>query len=290
MTEKNKKRTEKEKEEIKEKSQGNNTECCEFFSVEIPKDSNFEEPEKTDSKDKACYRASILFCGIKAASAEIADVKNYLKELKKTEDKNNVHIICLDERYIAGIRHIKSAVFHAKRAWSRGEQISKSFEMEVLLYAAGTRQCSEAGSLGFKRGRNRLYICVAVDSSERINDSKTAGTIISKVFNELSGLFSFDNSCKDPKNPYSLYAYDFFLEKLQNLHSFPDEDLNKTKKDASKGLGSEKSDEKFDEIFKKKTAALMKMFEISDDEIKIAGYSRLPELVAERVALLDVTK
>ena len=48
---------------------------------------------------------------------------------------------------------------HANRSFTRGSAISNSFEMEALLYAAGTRQCSAAVAFGLHEGENHLYIC-----------------------------------------------------------------------------------------------------------------------------------
>lgn len=68
-------------------------------------------------------------------------------------------IVCFNAENMAGIRHADAAIFHAMRSFHEGFPIAKTLEMEALLYAAGTRQCTEAGALGIHDGENLLYIC-----------------------------------------------------------------------------------------------------------------------------------
>ena len=37
--------------------------------------------------------------------------------------------------------------------------ISNSFEMEALLFAAGSRQCLVAALFGIQEGENRIFVC-----------------------------------------------------------------------------------------------------------------------------------
>ena len=45
------------------------------------------------------------------------------------------------------------------RAFETGCMISNTLEMESLLFAAGTRQCSIAASFGIHEGENSVYVC-----------------------------------------------------------------------------------------------------------------------------------
>ncbi|MDD1702689.1 MAG: KEOPS complex subunit Cgi121, partial [Methanoregula sp.] len=74
------------------------------------------------------------------------------------------HIVCFDAEKMAGRRHAEMAIRHAYRSFSNGTAISNSPEMEALLYAAGTRQCSLAVSFGLHEGENCLYVCCCPDS------------------------------------------------------------------------------------------------------------------------------
>jgi KEOPS complex subunit Cgi121 len=51
------------------------------------------------------------------------------------------------------------AVQYGIRSWKRGTAIADSLEMEVLLYAGGTRQTSIARDFGIGPGTKKLYIC-----------------------------------------------------------------------------------------------------------------------------------
>jgi KEOPS complex subunit Cgi121 len=60
---------------------------------------------------------------------------------------------------LAGRLHAVYAVERAVRAFEEGINISNNLEMECLLFAAGSRQCSIAASFGIHEGENRMYIC-----------------------------------------------------------------------------------------------------------------------------------
>ncbi|WOF17184.1 hypothetical protein F1737_11090 [Methanoplanus sp. FWC-SCC4] len=109
---------------------------------------------KTDLKD------GVLMCNILSGKAFVSDIPEFLKKLKKISDDSGVYIICLNEENIAGTDHVKAAIKHASRSFFEDKPISKSFEMEVLLYTGGTRQCSEAGIFGLMKGENEIYTCI----------------------------------------------------------------------------------------------------------------------------------
>ncbi|MFA5332004.1 MAG: KEOPS complex subunit Cgi121, partial [Methanoregula sp.] len=103
-------------------------------------------------------------CGIRYATAAVKDRKAFLLVLRSVSDRYSTHIICFDADKMAGFRHAEMAVRHACRSFREGTAISKSLEMESLLYAAGTRQCSAAVSFGLHEGTNRLCVCCCPDS------------------------------------------------------------------------------------------------------------------------------
>ncbi len=96
---------------------------------------------------------------IRAARCAIDDKPGFLRLLTETARRFNTHIICFDAEMIAGRRHAESAMRHAIRSFEAGTAISKTIEMEALLYAAGSRQCSVAASFGFHEGENCLWVC-----------------------------------------------------------------------------------------------------------------------------------
>ncbi|MDI6866988.1 KEOPS complex subunit Cgi121 [Methanoculleus sp.] len=101
-----------------------------------------------------------MICEIYTAVFTIEDKREFLNEVRRIASDYRTHIILFDAGRLAGREHVKTALRHAWRAWSRGEGISNSFEMEALLYAAGTRQCHLAGSCGVHTGENRAYLAI----------------------------------------------------------------------------------------------------------------------------------
>jgi len=90
----------------------------------------------------------------------VEDKTRFLNDLRRIADDYMTHIILLDANHVAGREHVAAALRHAWRSWESGEPIANSFEMEVLLYAAGTRQCHLAGSFGIHPGENQAYIVI----------------------------------------------------------------------------------------------------------------------------------
>ena len=101
--------------------------------------------------------------GIRYATAAITDKKAFLSRVHAATDRHRTRIVCFDADKIAGRRHAEKALVLAHRAESEGTMIANSFEMEALLYAAGTRQCSIAVPFGIHEGENRLYVCCCPD-------------------------------------------------------------------------------------------------------------------------------
>jgi KEOPS complex subunit Cgi121 len=126
---------------------------------------------------------------------------------------------------MAGPDHVKTAIQHAQRSFFSEKPISNSFEMEALLFAAGSRQCSAATLFGIHAGENVLFVCMCPPKD--------------KVWVELS----------------------------HHMHFVAD-------------IGNTWTPEK--------ATRLMKLFDISQNEVDLVGTDRLKELVLERIALLEV--
>ncbi|KQC05055.1 MAG: hypothetical protein APR53_08760 [Methanoculleus sp. SDB] len=92
----------------------------------------------------------------------------FLETLRDIADHTRTRIVCFNADSMAGTGHVRAAIHHAWRSWSSGNAISNSFEMEALLYAAGSRQCQEASAFGIHAGYNRCYIvlCPASDDAQ----------------------------------------------------------------------------------------------------------------------------
>jgi len=105
----------------------------------------------------------------RSAVITVSDRDALLATIREIAQLHHTHIICFDAEKMAGLEHAESAIRHAQHTISNGSAISNSFEMEALLYAAGSRQCSIAASFGIHEGKNLLFICCCPPSSDAWN-------------------------------------------------------------------------------------------------------------------------
>jgi KEOPS complex subunit Cgi121 len=96
---------------------------------------------------------------IRTARCTVHDLAAFLRDLRVVATEYNTHIICFNADLIAGRVHAAMAVARAVRAFQEGAAISNTLEMESLLYASGSRQCSIAATFGVHEGENRLFVC-----------------------------------------------------------------------------------------------------------------------------------
>lgn len=90
---------------------------------------------------------------------EIENVQEFLKRL----NDEGCQVTFINADYVADLSHIEFAARKAVKAWNEGKRISRSLTMEILLYAAATRQIWKAVKLGLKEGRNRVVAVVLND-------------------------------------------------------------------------------------------------------------------------------
>ena len=105
----------------------------------------------------------------RSAVITVGDRDALLATIREIAKLQHTHIVCFDAEKMVGLEHAESAVRHAHHSFSNDSAISNSFEMEALLYAAGSRQCSIAASFGIHEGKNYLFICCCPPSSDAWN-------------------------------------------------------------------------------------------------------------------------
>ncbi len=94
-----------------------------------------------------------------------ADLGNVDDLLSNLLDLGDFQI--LDGNMVLGREHVRFAVMEAVRCYLRGESITESLSMEVLVKAACTTQISDAiDLLGVKRSSTNLVL-VGIDVSEK---------------------------------------------------------------------------------------------------------------------------
>jgi KEOPS complex subunit Cgi121 len=164
---------------------------------------------------------------IRPAVLESCRSEELIRTAQRIGVESHCCIVCLDADYLAGIRHVESAVCHAMRAWREETAIADSLEMEVLLYAGGTRQTNVGRHFGVRPDTRNLYLCFIPASVEAV-----------------TGMEHCVRYTEDP-------CLELTEERLQRLAT---------------------------------------LFGISRAECDAVGRNRFPDLVIERVALLDVLK
>ncbi|MDD3135326.1 MAG: KEOPS complex subunit Cgi121 [Methanoregula sp.] len=166
-------------------------------------------------------------CECRCAVSTTNDRVALLAEIREIADRHQTRIVCFDAEKLACRAHAEHACRFAWRSFYSGTPISNSFEMEALLYAAGTRQCSVAATFGIHNGENRLYVCCCPARDG--------------IWDDLA----------------------------RHLTFVPGIDESMTEE---------------------KTTRLMALFGITEEECAAAGPGRIPALVLERVAFLEVSK
>jgi len=112
-------------------------------------------------------RRSEDFCII-PVRITLNDRKEFLNHIRNLGDQYDVTIICLNRDMIAGYSHVKTAMIHALRSWKEEKNIARSLEMEVLLYAAGTRQTGQIAPFGPENCINDCYLCIIPPKPEAV--------------------------------------------------------------------------------------------------------------------------
>lgn len=121
---------------------------------------------------------------IRQAKTTINDRDGFLRMIQGIARLYSIHIVCFNADKMAGRGHADAAIQHAQRSFFSGKPISNSFEMEALLFAAGSRQCQAAAIFGIQGGENTMFVC-----SYPVNE---------KVWEDLSHHMHFvDDMCDD---------------------------------------------------------------------------------------------
>jgi KEOPS complex subunit Cgi121 len=100
-----------------------------------------------------------LACEVRTATCSVDDRVLFLRKIRSIAESFDAHIICFHAGMLAGKRHAQKALLHAVRSFHKGTGVSNTLEMEALLFAAGSRQCSVAALFGIHEGVNSLLVC-----------------------------------------------------------------------------------------------------------------------------------
>ncbi|MFB6091185.1 MAG: KEOPS complex subunit Cgi121 [Halobellus sp.] len=90
----------------------------------------------------------------------VDDVDAFVAALDEISAETGATVQAFDARYVVSRRHLERAVALADRAIERGENVARDRAVEILLYAAGRRQITDALELGVSEGENRAVVLV----------------------------------------------------------------------------------------------------------------------------------
>ncbi len=166
-----------------------------------------------------------------------------------------------DADYVVSEAHLQRAVERADRAIARGENVARERAVEILCYAAGRRQINRALEMGVSEGKNRVV--VLVDSPD--GDAAAERAAVASLRESLDIGDANRTGASDKGDPDRTGASD-------------EGDANRTGGPSAGDILGE-----YDET------AVRAFFDVSDAEMAAATGS-LPDVVLERVALLDVEK
>lgn len=95
-----------------------------------------------------------------SGATEIADIEAFVEQLRAIEANTGCAVQAFDARLIGGHAHLKTAVEHANRSVARDENVAADRSIEILCYAAGTRQIEEAMGIGVSQGVTPVVVVV----------------------------------------------------------------------------------------------------------------------------------
>ncbi|WP_436907441.1 KEOPS complex subunit Cgi121 [Halosimplex marinum] len=95
--------------------------------------------------------------------AAVDDLDAFAARLGEIGDEHGVTVQAFDARYVVDRAHLARAVELADRALARGENVARDRAVEILLYAAGTRQIDRALELGVDEGECPAVVLVETD-------------------------------------------------------------------------------------------------------------------------------
>jgi KEOPS complex subunit Cgi121 len=112
------------------------------------------------SDESASERPGRLAVKLVEGTVDVDDVDDFVARLDDISTDTGATIQAFDARYVVSERHLERAVELADRAIDRGENVARDRAVEILLYAAGRRQITEALELGVSPGTNRVVVLV----------------------------------------------------------------------------------------------------------------------------------
>ena len=123
---------------------------------------------------------------IRQAKMNVDDCAKFLHTIQSIAQQHSIHIVCFNADNLAGREHAEAAIHYAQRSFLSGKPISNSFEMEALLFAAGSRQCNIAALFGIHTHENITFICCCPANKWVWNDLSHHMLFVNEAWDEIT--------------------------------------------------------------------------------------------------------
>lgn len=118
------------------------------------------------------YRISII--GVKCTPLNLRDVEEILHRKALIEEGGKVEVVLLNADMILGKEHLMPAIYMALRRHLRGKGLAKKLSVEVVLYAACTKEIVKAHKiLGIREGVSSLVVVIIGEVSDPLSMIKS---------------------------------------------------------------------------------------------------------------------
>ena len=135
----------------------------------------------------------------------INNVNAFVKQLAQISEKRNLVVQAFDAKAVYGKEHLRSATFHAKRAFKQKSNSTNSLALEIMLYASGERQIQKAlQKMGVKKGKQQIAFAATNDATRKKN-SCLDETLMKELLRVFS-LNSDDSVLKGNRNTLKLFG------------------------------------------------------------------------------------
>ncbi|MFB6310084.1 MAG: KEOPS complex subunit Cgi121 [Salinirussus sp.] len=129
-----------------------------------------------------------------AGRVTVSDVDEFVQHQQAIAADHDAMVQAFDARYIVDREHLEQAVTLANRAIERGEAIADDPAVEVLCYAAGTRQIEDALEIGISPGESRVVLVIDGGDETTVatsiaNDIDTDPTVLGDYDRDLVRAF-----------------------------------------------------------------------------------------------------
>ena len=122
--------------------------------------------------------------------ATVESVDGFVARLGEIGEEHGCAIQAFDAHAVVDEAHLRRAVELADRAFERGENVAHDRAVEILLYAAGRRQISQALALGLHEGE--VSVVVVVHDADDGGEEGTAAETVADLLDPADTLGDYD--------------------------------------------------------------------------------------------------